>query len=446
MARHVSWCAGRAAVLLVVLVSTLAPHWAGAGGGGGGGGLCDQPPEFLKYLADSNRTRLPDSCPIPNPAFEACKAVVLCETGPFGATYCGVKKKVFCTRSQDPKAWAEDAAYVAAGIAICSKVYPANKIEYGTRIAIGQAVAACATTMVGGGEPMALTALCDGLDKAIDEYCPGPKAIDPCSWLSPGNDDAATQCRQTVSIGGGKLSFAASQMAAAANPAAEWVRQPPADTIKDARGQLACSAGDRDGVGRAFQDKNGTWYCQFGNGGRELTYKDNFVFLKADPKAVEWVQGPSPRAVKAPTQIAPGVCRANPGGGWPHKEFGWLYTWGCVLGWGGQSPSHGDYETLVPAQGGVKFSLTSVCKDRTSSQYGRHCECHGVDNQSCSCWTMCDRDGNVEFYVTVDVNGKPLFNSPQRLVKSHCNAVEIRQGRNGQVCIDCGDYHSPGCE
>jgi hypothetical protein len=59
---------------------------------------------------------------------------------------------------------------------------------------------------------------------------------------------------------------------------------------------------------------------------------------------------------------------------------------------------------------------------------------------------MCDRDGNVEFYVTVDVNGKPLFNSPQRLVKSHCNAVEIRQGRNGQVCIDCGDYHSPGCE
>lgn len=51
-----------------------------------------------------------------------------------------------------------------------------------------------------------------------------------------------------------------------------------------------------------------------------------------------------------------------------------------------------------------------MCKNRTSSQYGRHCECHGVDNQSCSCWTMCDRDGNVEFYVTVDVNGKPLFN------------------------------------
>lgn len=125
-----------------------------------------------------------------------------------------------------------------------------------------------------------------------------------------------------------------------------WASQPPAVTIRDARRQLACAPKDRPGVGRAFQDANKTWHCQFGHDGREHDYTNNFVFLSVDPKAVEWKQGPDGRAVGSLLPDAP-VCRANPGGGWPHMEFGWIYREGCVLGWGGRSPSIPQYETLI---------------------------------------------------------------------------------------------------
>ncbi len=126
----------------------------------------------------------------------------------------------------------------------------------------------------------------------------------------------------------------------------QWLNQPPTDTIRDARGQLACAPTNRDGVGRAFQDNNKTWYCQFGNGGHEHTYTRDFVFLKIDPRKAQWKPGSQPSAVKSFTQDTP-VCRTNPGGGWPHMEFGWVNNNQCVLGWGGRSPSSQQYETLV---------------------------------------------------------------------------------------------------
>ncbi len=129
----------------------------------------------------------------------------------------------------------------------------------------------------------------------------------------------------------------------------EWAGQPPTDTIRDARGQLACAPVDRPGVGRAFQDGNKTWYCEFGHDGKEHRYTSNFRFLKVTPMNAKWVVGPNPRTVGSFKTPATPVCRANPGAGreWLHMEFGWVYREGCVLGWGGRSPTIPQYETLV---------------------------------------------------------------------------------------------------
>lgn len=136
------------------------------------------------------------------------------------------------------------------------------------------------------------------------------------------------------------------------NPA-EWVVQPPTNTIRDARGQLACAARDLPGIGRAFQDNNKTWYCQFGQGGQQREIRwlvgdqpGQFYFLNINPAVVEWKPGTTTRAVRSITPTNPVVCRTNPGGGWPHQEFGWVYQDRCVLGWGGQSPAFPQYETL----------------------------------------------------------------------------------------------------
>ncbi len=129
----------------------------------------------------------------------------------------------------------------------------------------------------------------------------------------------------------------------------QWVNQLPADTIRDARGQLACAPLDRNGVGRAFKDENGNWHCQFGFDGHEHTYDRNFLFLKVDPRTAQWKPGLQPNSIGSPHPDNP-VCRANPGGGWKDMEFGWVYQEGCVLGWGGQSPTIRQYETLVVGQ------------------------------------------------------------------------------------------------
>jgi hypothetical protein len=141
----------------------------------------------------------------------------------------------------------------------------------------------------------------------------------------------------------------------APNPA-EWTMQPPANTIRDAlRGQLVCAATDRPGIGRAFQDNNKTWYCQFGHDGQEREIRwlvgakpGQFLFLNIDPAVVEWKPGTTTRAVRSITPTNPVVCRTNPGGGagGPHMEFGWIYQGRCVLGWGGRSPAFPQYETL----------------------------------------------------------------------------------------------------
>lgn len=149
----------------------------------------------------------------------------------------------------------------------------------------------------------------------------------------------------------------------------QWVSQPPQDTIRDARGQLMCAPKDMPGVGRAFRSGGGIgavmgggpvgWSCQFGSGGSERTYTSNFVFLRVNPNNVLWKtpsQGGAGNIgdavvrsqfseVMSYTQYTP-VCRANPGGGWQHMEFGWVYENKCVLGWGGRSPSFPQYETL----------------------------------------------------------------------------------------------------
>jgi hypothetical protein len=132
----------------------------------------------------------------------------------------------------------------------------------------------------------------------------------------------------------------------------QWVSQPPTDTIRDARGQLVCAPKDRPGVGRAFQDGNKNWHCQFGLDGHEHDYTSNFVFLNIRPQAAQWkpgLQSNTVNAVRSFVQGAP-VCRTNPGGGWPHMEFGWVYSNNsgsyCVLGWGHQSPSFPNFETL----------------------------------------------------------------------------------------------------
>ena len=134
----------------------------------------------------------------------------------------------------------------------------------------------------------------------------------------------------------------------------QWVMQPPANTIRDARGQLVCAATDRPGIGRAFQDNNKTWYCQFGgDDGQEHeirwlvgTNPGQFLFLNINPGAVEWKPGTTTRAVRSITPTNPAVCRTNPGNGWPHQEFGWVYHNQCVLGWGGRSQYFLKFETL----------------------------------------------------------------------------------------------------
>lgn len=125
-------------------------------------------------------------------------------------------------------------------------------------------------------------------------------------------------------------------------------------TWRDDHGQAICAARDRPGVGRAFQDGNGTWYCGFGFNDQEIYYnylKTQFDFLHVDPGTVRWVGGAGDaRSIRSPNGFP--VCRANPGNG--HMEFGWVNDNGgktrsqCVLGWGGRSPSFDSFETLVP--------------------------------------------------------------------------------------------------
>jgi|GEM_PF-5066163 len=125
-----------------------------------------------------------------------------------------------------------------------------------------------------------------------------------------------------------------------------WGGNPPANAVRDDRGQLICSPRDRDGVGRAFRGNDGRWYCQFGNNGQEHTYSSNFDYLQVDPGAVQWKGGADPNAIKSPQGFL--VCRTNPGGGWRFMEFGWVYAYGCVIGWGGRSPSFQSFEILAP--------------------------------------------------------------------------------------------------
>ena len=126
-----------------------------------------------------------------------------------------------------------------------------------------------------------------------------------------------------------------------------WVNQAPDNTIRDARQNFACAPLDRPGVGRAYQNQQlKRWVCEFGHDGREHTYTSNFVFLKIDPQSVEWRQGVGPESIGSLTDHTP-ICRAIPGSGWSHMEFGWVYSDGCVLGWGGHSPSIPQYETLI---------------------------------------------------------------------------------------------------
>lgn len=129
------------------------------------------------------------------------------------------------------------------------------------------------------------------------------------------------------------------------NPS-HWANQPPANTIRDARGQFVCAAMDRPGIGRVFQDNNKQWICQFGHDGREHSYTSNFAFLSIDPSTVDWKRGMTPRMIRSTAQGNPAICRTNPGGGWSHMEFGWVHRDQCVLGWGGRSPSFSAYETL----------------------------------------------------------------------------------------------------
>ncbi len=132
----------------------------------------------------------------------------------------------------------------------------------------------------------------------------------------------------------------------------KWVGTPPANTIRDDRGQFACSPRDRPGVGRAIRDNvSSPWKCQFGHDGHERTYDRDFDFLEVDPTAVQWVEGSKDRSIKSSGNFAVTVCRTNPDPGkWRYKEYGWVYNNGCVLGWGGSSPTFfGSYETLVSA-------------------------------------------------------------------------------------------------